>query len=575
MRFLDTTCIRTRFNERIGGNAGPELSVDLYLPPESGRYPIILHRTAADNNRPGRPGISRAPAERWKSLAAQGFIVATADVRGRGDSEGVFVPFVNEAQDGAATISWLNDLPESNGRIGLLGSGYSAYCAWAAAMERPEVDAIVSISPFGTVGEGLPLRGGAVRLDWLFWMHLVAGRTVQPAAVPDWQKVFQSRPVAKLAAVLGRDDIWWDEWLEGIDSDPSNALRLADRIAKLKVPGLHVTGWWDAQLAATHYYHDAARRGGAEQTLLVGPWDAAHVRRPASTVGGFEFGPRSVIDLEETIAAYFAMTLLGGDARPTGGRRLFFTGRNEWIDLESPSPEPVYRQFHLNSTYGANSAGGDGVLAEARPPCARVDAITHNPDVPVLAQPSFPRLAATNHQPAVTFDQSHITGRDEALVYTSAPLQEMLSVEGQPLALVTVRTDAADADIVLLLSDVFPTGEDLHLGHAMQRLGATKSFVPGNPLALHLQLDDLAHDFLPGHRVRLTIVPSLFPLYAVNQHSRRYLHDDVARIADIEVHHGPTCESTLHLPLLASGRLSSSGKGGGSDPSLAIPRKEF
>ena len=59
MRFIDTSRIRTRFDERVLANDGTELSVDLYFPPEQGSYPVLFQRTPADNNRAGRVGYIR------------------------------------------------------------------------------------------------------------------------------------------------------------------------------------------------------------------------------------------------------------------------------------------------------------------------------------------------------------------------------------------------------------------------------------------------------------------------------------------------------------------------------------
>ncbi|HEV2271653.1 MAG TPA: CocE/NonD family hydrolase [Steroidobacteraceae bacterium] len=144
MRFLDTSRIRVRLNQRFAENDGTQLSVDLYLPPTPGRYPVLLHRTASDNNRRPRILASRqvvpAAADRWKGYAAQGFIVAAADVRGRGDSDGAFVPFLNEGADGAAAVDWLRSHPECDGKLGALGTGYAAFCAWTAIGAGAPVD---------------------------------------------------------------------------------------------------------------------------------------------------------------------------------------------------------------------------------------------------------------------------------------------------------------------------------------------------------------------------------------------------------------------------------------------------
>ena len=56
--------------------------------------------------------------------AAHGFLVVVQDVRGRGESEGNFQGFVQEASDGADTVRWVRQLPSCNGRVGTYGFSY-------------------------------------------------------------------------------------------------------------------------------------------------------------------------------------------------------------------------------------------------------------------------------------------------------------------------------------------------------------------------------------------------------------------------------------------------------------------
>ena len=539
MRFLDTSRIRTRFDERVEAADGTELSVDLYFPPEPGRYPVLLNRTPANNNRAGRAGISDAPAERWKRLAAQGYIVAAADVRGRGDSEGCFVPFIHEGSDGARTVNWLRNLDEANGKIGLFGSGYGAFCAWATACEDKHIDALVSLSPFGAVGEGLVHNGGAVRLDWLFWMHLIGGRTVQPASVPQWSRIHKHLPLNTMDKALGRSDIWWQDWLSHLDpDDPCWApLNLQGAIAQLNTPALHVTGWWDGQINGARYYYQAAEKSSAPQHLIIGPWDTAGVRRPQQRLGGFDFGPKSVLDMDTETVQFFDEYLRQKTLEnPRPKAIIFSTGRNEWLTEKSwprscgDQVEPLY----LNSTVAANTRRGDGYLTPEAKQGRQADIVTHNPDWPVEYQPGFESFAAGS-QPFM-LDQSHITGRDEALVYTSAPMNRALTLSGRTTFSLNIKTNARDADVFVLLSDVFPGGtRDLHLAHAALRLSQCKRFEPGKSTRVTLQLNDIYHDFLQNHHLRLTITPSLFPLYAVNPQGENYLAEEQARVEDIEI----------------------------------------
>lgn len=552
MQFFDTTRIRTRFDERLPVADGVELSVDLYLPPEPGKYPVLLNRTAADNNRSGRAGISVAPAERWKILAAQGYIVAAADVRGRGDSGGEFTPFKNEASDGASTIAWLRKLEEANGKIGLFGAGYAAYCVWAAAAADGQVDAIASISPFGAVGEGLLHRGGVVRLDWLFWMHLIGGRTVQAANVPPWPTIYRHLPLKTMDEALGRSDIWWQDWLAHLDSnDPYwKPLDLAGQLNRLDIPGLHITGWWDGQIGAARYYYEATKQSAAPQRLIIGPWDTTAVRRPTPVVGGFDFGPRSLIDLDEELVRYFDEYLK--DEPPKGahtGSRIFITGRNEWQVCKGwPEADIVY-EMNLDSSVAANTRRGDGVLtrtaAQGGP-----DIITHNPEMPVEFQPRFVSFATGANPLGNTLDQAYITARDEVLVYTSSPLEKMVTLSGRARVTLTIRTDASDTDLIVLLSDSFPLGSrDLQLSHTAIRLSTWGHNKPGELLTIELEFDEIVHDFLPGHQIRLAVTPSLFPLYARNLHTDEYIAAREPGIANIELHHGPNHPAKLVLPL--------------------------
>src|SRR5271163_3592101 len=71
-------------------------------------------------------------------FARQGYHVVIQDVRGRGGSEGEFYPFRHEARDGAETIAWLRERPESNGRVGMYGFSYQGITQLLAASEQPE-----------------------------------------------------------------------------------------------------------------------------------------------------------------------------------------------------------------------------------------------------------------------------------------------------------------------------------------------------------------------------------------------------------------------------------------------------
>jgi len=489
MRIIDTSRVRTRFDQRVRMSDGIELSTDLYLPPESGLYPVLLTRTPYDNNRAkwlmgqGIPKI-RGASELFRFLASQGYVVAAQDVRGRGDSQGEFTPFVHEAGDGFDTISWLAGLAETDGRVGMFGSGYSAFCAWATAARRPsELLTLVSLSAFGAPFEGLPSRGGAWRLDWLLWQHMVAGRLLQPADLPAWATVWETLPIRELDDAMGREDIWWKDWLAHPEPDVFwQCLDVTETLADTDISVLHVSGWWDAQLASVRRYWDVLNSGPARdrQHLIVGPWSTESVRHPVREVGGFDFGPCSVLDIPEVLLDWFGDRFKSSDQRdekPTV--RAFKTGRNQWDHLALWPPETSEQRFYLHSGGRANTSRGDGSLEIDGPADKSApDGYVYDPALPVMWQPNFTSFSR-NVQPGFVLDQRFIEGRDDVLCFTSGPVNAPLVIAGRAQVVLYASTDAPDTDWVVLLSDVTADGPVLNLSHDILRASRIDGFQPG------------------------------------------------------------------------------------------------
>ncbi|MEN9541746.1 MAG: hypothetical protein RLZZ459_1837, partial [Cyanobacteriota bacterium] len=73
--------------------------------------------------------------------ASRGFAVAVQDVRGRGDSEGAFRGFCQEAADGSSTLAWLRAQSWCNGRVGTYGFSYQGLTQLLLADEEQLPDA--------------------------------------------------------------------------------------------------------------------------------------------------------------------------------------------------------------------------------------------------------------------------------------------------------------------------------------------------------------------------------------------------------------------------------------------------
>ena len=165
---------RLMLDQRVPMRDGVELSADVYLPGDGdGPWPVILQRTPGDQIR-GR-GIEQAAY-----FTEHGYAMVLQDVRGRGDSDGSWEPFVDQARDGHDTVVWIGHQEWCDEKVGMMGVSYGGLVQWMAARERPPyLSALVSTSAAGNWMEELPYRHGIFSPFWIYWLNAVGGRTMQ------------------------------------------------------------------------------------------------------------------------------------------------------------------------------------------------------------------------------------------------------------------------------------------------------------------------------------------------------------------------------------------------------------
>ncbi len=160
--------LRIDFNQRVPMRDGVELSADVYRPQADGRYPVILART------PYLKSNVKIPA----GYVERGYVVVWMDVRGRGDSDGIFTPYRSEGRDGYDAIEWCAAQPWCDGNVGTLGGSYLGRIQWLAALEQPPhlrtmVVLVTPSDPFVEWPTGTPTP------MHMCWVHMTSGRTMQ------------------------------------------------------------------------------------------------------------------------------------------------------------------------------------------------------------------------------------------------------------------------------------------------------------------------------------------------------------------------------------------------------------
>ena len=471
---------------------GVELSVDLHLPPgglPGGPYPAVLVRTAEGNQRP-------ALVTRARALAEAGFAVALQDVRGREDSDGVFAPFRDEGPDGYDTVEWVAAQDWCTGQVGMMGSGYAGWALWAAAHARPpHLTTLVSTSPWSPGPASVP---GALSLPRLAWLFAMSARVWQEAGPVDWEAVLRHVPLRDAASALGCRLPVWEQWLD----DPASWQ--GPDAGTVDLPVLHVLGWDDTSGLSRYQDGHVLVLGEPDADALHQDWFTHHLKDPA---------------------------------HPCPVSRVFVTGAEEWRD-ETYEPAP-------STTLHLGDAGALGAAAE-RPVSFRYD-----PSDPVVLTPDLVFFPSPPQERApLPRDRRYLERRPDVLVWTGEAATEPLELAGRPTAVVRLSSDRPDTDVFVQLTDVAPGGQSTVVTTGGLRVRSRGALLtPGEVAELTVELGAVRHVLLPGHRLRLSLTSSWFPLVDRNLNTGGPVGSETEPlVATNTVHPG----SHLDLPVRSS-----------------------
>jgi len=549
---------------------GVRLATDVYFPPNlTAAAPVLLERipysrrgtnggdfTAADSVPQSKPEIARA-------FANAGYVYVLQDCRGRYDSEGEFVKYRNEGEDGVDTLAWIRAQPWCNGRIGTLGLSYGAHVQVAMASRAPRGLAAMFLDSggFSSAFESGIRQGGAFELKQLTWAlkharlsPLTAADPARKAALdavaPDaivglnpWQP-----GTSPLAAAPEYERYVIDQWRHEFFGDYWRTPELYARGWHHEfpdVPMVHMSGWYDpyAQTAVDHFVGLRAA-GRPQQRLLIGPW--THGRRSERFSGDVDFGAAAPLD-GNIATDYFEL------------RRGFFDQHLRAVSKADPLDSPV-TLFLMGGGSGRRiesgrlDHGGRWLRADAWPPAsvAGYTAYVH-PDcslrstpspvdatLPWIADPERPVPtiggAIASGAPLMVpgaFDQrtdihDALGDRDDVLSLRGDPLDHALDLIGAVEADLWISSSAIDTDVVVKLIDEYPPSADYPGGYAMnlakgiRRLRFRNGYdeaepmVPEQPVRVCITLFPTANRFMPGHRIRIDIASSDFPHFDIN-----------------------------------------------------------
>lgn len=500
---------------------GTRLVADIYRPSGVGRVPALLMRTPY-GRRKAESMLYAHPS--W--YARHGYGVVVQDLRGRYESEGTFVPWDDETEDGLQTLEWVAGQAWCDGRVGMYGFSYPGLVQLMLAVKgHPALRAIAPVVAPVALADGLLFEAGAFALGfalgWALDLALDASRRSAPHHLP-WlyraaehrRDEYAKRPlIAHPLADAEGPAPYYRDWIDQAGNEAHWRERsIVAALGDSTAPSLTVGGWHDPFIGGTLAAH--VKSSATARRLVVGPW--SHYPAASSPSPKAPDNPAR-IDVDQL--AWFDAHLrdAAGEAGP--GVDIHWCGASGWETLPEWPPPTRLLRLHLRSGGRANGVGGDGLLrGECPGPSEPPDVFVYDPawpvNVPDANDPSYPMLTPLGPADQVSVEASH-----GVLVYTAEPLDETLVVAGRPRVHLETVTDAVDTDWVATLCDVDAVdGRSVNVARGIVRARSVSGgrAVAGQQLTHEIMLPPIGHVFARGHRIRLQVTSSAFPTWEPN-----------------------------------------------------------
>jgi uncharacterized protein len=557
-----TACAQTytRNDQMIPMRDGVRLHTQIFSPSNfREKLPFVLLRTPY--------GIGQLDSARFVAslpeLAAEGYIFALQDIRGRFKSEGQFVMLrqprdpknkqaIDESTDTYDTIQWLLDnVPNNNGRVGMAGTSYGAWLTVMGMLDpHPALKAAVSqASPADMwIGDDFH-HNGAFRLSYGFeyaYRMESSKEIADLGAVTDrldaYEWYLNLGPLANVNKSLLHNKLpTWNDFVEHPNYDAFwQRQGFAPWLKKVTVPTLNVAGWWDQEdfYGPLKIYEFLERYDKNNQNfLVVGPWNhGGWSRSDGQKLGRIEFGSKTSEYYRRNILAPFLAYQLKDKGKLDLSEALTFrTGANEWVrhDAWPPNQNVTVQRLYLREggklSFNAPAAAGK----------EEFDSYVSDPANPVPYRPR-PIDFASGWTTWLVEDQRFVDHRPDVLSWTSDPLGVDLIVSGKIAAHLFASTTGTDSDWIVKLIDVYPEKRDASLP-ADAKMAGYQLMIAGDVLRARFRnnlekpepLDpnsvthyEIAfpgndHEFLKGHRIMVQVQSTWFPV--IDRNPQRFV----------------------------------------------------
>lgn len=497
-----TRTVREIENIWIPMSDGVKLAARLWLPEDAEENPVPV--LLSYNPYRKRSDTRLTDETIYPYFAQNGYAGIRVDIRGSGDSEGLPMDeYVKQEQDDALEIfAWLERQPWCTGKAGMFGLSWGGFNTLQVAARRPPAlkAVITHCSTDDRYSDDAHYRGGTVIQDMFIWgayFFHIGAHPPDPEIVGDrWRDMWMNRLKNMDFNVINwfrhqhRDDYW-------------KHASVIENYSDIECPVYAIGGWVDC-------YSNAVPRLLAGLKVprkgLIGPWGHIYPHNERA-----QPGPR--IDYLNEALRWWDYWLKDIDTGIMDEPTL-----RVWMQEES-------------ACCGMNNVNGRWVAEETWPP-ARMKPRTYyinasgleaneGPENALRLTPrqtvgeTAPNWCAFNMQTELPVDQTIDDAR--SLSFDSEPLEENFEILGAPVVTVDVAVDKPVAYLAVRLNEVFPSRSSKRVTYTILNLThrdnheTPTALEPGKRYRIALKLDDIAHVFKRGSRLRVAISTTYWP----------------------------------------------------------------
>lgn len=439
-------------------------------------------------------------------FAGHGYNVLRVDMRGTGESDGFLRGeyLLQEQDDALEVIEWISKQSWCDGKVGMMGKSWGGFNSLQVAARRPKaLKAVIAVGfTDDRYNEDIHYKGGCLLNDNFWWGNIMLAyqsRAIDPKIVGEkWRQMWLDR--------LSEMPLWMADWLEHQTRDEFwKHGSVCEDYNAIEVPVFAIDGWADSYMNSVF---SLIKNLNVPKKGIIGPW--AHVYshdgfpEPAMDFLGeaVKWWDHWLKDVKNDTLKSPMIQAWMEDYMPPSSKMPKSDGR--WVGFDSfdeIEDEIMYLKY-ANLTKEKSSSSQ---ILKLKTP------LNHG-----LLSGEWMGAAVLGESPC---DQRIDNGM--SVVFDSQILENSVEILGFPKFEVSLSSDKECAMLYASLCDVAPDGSSKRVSYGVMNL----THLQGHDKVVKLKKDEFVRAFVKldccgykfpkGHRIRLSIANSFWPMFWV------------------------------------------------------------